>query len=288
MKSFLIIVVFLLFASPLFAEEDKGAEFLRQGSTYFQAQDYQKAVEAFGQAVRFAPKSAQARQGLGMSYLKLGSNETSTNPEMLDNAVKAFKEAASLDPNVAEVRYQLGLTYLLLHDKKGAQVEYDELKRLDAKLAEQLLASIKGYTPPISFRSSATRASAAGNSTRVTIVQNAVLVPVTLSRGGHEVEVTLVLDTGAAMTLINREVAERLEIDLGSARRTVLHGVGGLVRGWHTRLDRVTVGPQSKTGIEVAIVPGGFMFDGLLGMNFLRSFKYSIDFPNQVINWSPL
>ncbi|HJV66039.1 MAG TPA: retroviral-like aspartic protease family protein [Geomonas sp.] len=288
MKLFLYVAVYLLLASAVFAEEDKGADYLRLGNSSLQSQDYQRAAEAFKQAMRFLPNSPEAQMGLGTAYLKLGSSETSTNPEMLDNAVLSFKEALRTAPDLAEARYQLGLVYLLLHDKKSALGEYQALKGLDAGRAEQLFARIKAYTPPVSFRSSATRTGTEGSSTRVTIVQNTVLVPVTLTRGGREVEVTLVLDTGAAMTLINREVAERLDVDLGNARRNLLHGVGGVVRGWQTRLDRVTVGPHSRNGVEVAVAPGGFIFDGLLGMNFLRSFKYSIDFTNQVINWSPL
>ena len=80
MKIFLFVAIYLMIASPLIAEEGKGAEFLRQGTAYFEAQDYPMAVEAFKHAARLSPKSADAHKGLGMAYLKMGSSETSTNP----------------------------------------------------------------------------------------------------------------------------------------------------------------------------------------------------------------
>ncbi len=99
------------------------------------------------------------------------------------------------------------------------------------------------------------------------------------------------LDTGASITVISRDVAEKLDINLEQAPRASARVVGGgRVTGWHVRLDRMAAGPHSKTGIEVAVIPhvvGGAAIDGLLGMDFLRNYKYNIDFNNQAISWSP-
>lgn len=291
MKGFLYILVLLTLAAPLFAGEGKEAEYLRQGTEYLDAGNYPRAAKAFEQAARLNPRSAEARRGLGMTYLKMGTGEAMTNPEMLTNAATAFRESLRLDPGSAETRYHLGVTYLALDDKNGAIREYESLKGLDGKLADHLLSRISGYRPPESYRAVGARGEADGNLTRVTVAGNHVFVPVTLGHGDRTVPATLILDTGASVTLISREIAERLNIDLNRATRTRVQVVGGgLIDAWHVRLDRITVGPHAKTGLDVAVVShsgGGFTYDGLLGMNFLRSFKYHIDFSNQTINWTP-
>jgi clan AA aspartic protease (TIGR02281 family) len=290
-RTFLLSLLCLLIASSLTAGEGKGPDFVHDGNVYLESHDYPRAMKAFEQAVRVDPNNADAHRGVGLAALKLGYSETSTNPEMIGNALAAFKEALRIAPNSAETRYQLGLVHLLLYDKGGAVGEYDALKSLDPGRAQQLLAAIDRYKPPVSFRTDRGSGGAGGNQTRVTVAGNHVIVPVTLRNGDRTVEATLILDTGASITLINKELAERLNINLNRSARASVHVVGGgVVQAWHARLDRVTVGEQTRTGVDVAVVQdsGAFMFEGLLGMNFLRSFKYSIDFSNQVINWTPL
>lgn len=129
-----------------------------------------------------------------------------------------------------------------------------------------------------------------GSTTRITVAGNHVLVPVSLTHGGKTVQATLMLDTGASSTLISRSVAKRLNIDFTRAAPTRFQVVGGgTVQGWHIKMDRVEVGGQSRPGLEVAVVveSGSFPFEGLLGMDFLRNFKYAVDFNNQIINFMP-
>lgn len=290
MKGFLFIAVFLLAAVSLHAEEGRVAECLRQGAGYLDAGDYRRAVKEFEEAARLDPKSAEARRGAGTAYLKLGSGDVVTVPEMLAKAVAAFKEALRLDPASAQTRYRLGEAYLALDDRKGAIEQYESLKSLDGSTAAKLLSLINDYKPPASYRAVGASGESDGGFTRVTVVGNHVFVPVTLGHGDRTVQATLILDTGASITLINREVAERLNIDLARAQRSRVQVVGGgMVDVWVVRLDRLTAGPHTKSRIDVAVVDpsGGVPFDGLLGMNFLRSYNYRIDFANQMINWAP-
>lgn len=292
MKTLLFVVMFLILStSPLFAGEAKEADFIRQGTAYLEAQDFQRAVKAFSRAAQLNPESADAHRGMGMAFLKLGYSDTATNVEMVDKAIAALSEVLRIAPDSAEVRYQLGLAYLVLDDKASAIKEYEALRGLDAGLAGQLLSRVVAYRPPKSFRTLVTQGGGSeGKSTRVTIAGNHVLVPVTLHHAGRTVQATLLLDTGASCTLIKKETADRLELDLDRAEKIKMQVADGrAVQVWHMKVDRITVGSQSKTGLDVAIVVesgGRFPFDGLLGMDFLRSFKHSIDFGNQVINWA--
>jgi predicted aspartyl protease len=125
--------------------------------------------------------------------------------------------------------------------------------------------------------------------TKVKIRGNTVLVPVSLVFGGNEVDAHFILDTGAAVTTINSEIADQLSINPGKARKTRVHVVGGaVIEAGVVRIDRLTVGPHTKRNWDVVVVPhkgSAARYDGLLGMDVLRGMKYSVDFKKQVIVW---
>jgi predicted aspartyl protease len=125
--------------------------------------------------------------------------------------------------------------------------------------------------------------------TKVQIKGNAVFVPVTLVNGGNEVDVHLLLDTGAAATTIHTDVAERLFLDLGRARKTRVQVVGGgVIEAGVVRISSLTVGPHTKRNWTIVVVPhkgSGPRYDGLLGMDVLRGLKYKVDYKKQVIIW---
>jgi hypothetical protein len=131
--------------------------------------------------------------------------------------------------------------------------------------------------------------SADSNITKVTIVRNQVLVPVLLGYKEKTVEALLLLDTGASISVINTETADKL--DINRAETTISAGQvvgGGLILIFIAKLNHITVGPHTKTGMQIGVVTHEgppVRFDGLLGMDFLRDKKYSIDFNNQTVQW---
>jgi tetratricopeptide (TPR) repeat protein len=48
----------------------------------------------------------------------------------------SFKEAVRLKPDYGEAHFNLALTYVALKDRKAALDEYNRLKKVDPKLAE--------------------------------------------------------------------------------------------------------------------------------------------------------
>jgi hypothetical protein len=125
--------------------------------------------------------------------------------------------------------------------------------------------------------------------TRIRIVNDTVLVPVTLKNGGQSVKVELVLDTGATRTAISEGVTSRLPIDLRSARSSqAVVADGRVIRSRIAKIDSLAVGPFATASMELELIPlngSEGMHDGLLGMDFLGRHRYQIDMENEVIRW---
>jgi len=124
--------------------------------------------------------------------------------------------------------------------------------------------------------------------TRVRINGNRVLVPVTVSYRDRTEQLTLLLDTGASATLLDRDVARQLGVsDTEQVQGRVADG--RTIRAERGTLDFLQVGPLQVRNLEAAFVDRRGRdpdYDGLLGMNFLRHFQYRIDFSAHAIHWS--
>jgi cytochrome c-type biogenesis protein CcmH/NrfG len=80
------------------------------GNRYFDAQAFEKAIDAYSKALKLDPRNGNVRTDMAIMYRGLKD---------YDRAVKELKEAAASDPLHVNSRYNLGI--ILLHDKKDAQ-----------------------------------------------------------------------------------------------------------------------------------------------------------------------
>jgi clan AA aspartic protease (TIGR02281 family) len=123
--------------------------------------------------------------------------------------------------------------------------------------------------------------------TAVAIDGNRVLVPVTIRYAGKMTDAHLLLDTGASIVTLHRNIADKLKIR--NTKKTTMQLAGGqIITADIARLDDVSVGPNRKKDIFVSIIDQidrNADYDGLLGMNFLRNLRYEIDFQKSVIRW---
>jgi clan AA aspartic protease (TIGR02281 family) len=125
--------------------------------------------------------------------------------------------------------------------------------------------------------------------TKVKVIGNMVLVPATVVYGGNQADIQLLLDTGASVTAIDTEIADRLHMSLRSDRKTRGRVAGGqVIEAYVITLNSLTVGPHTKNDIPITVIPQTgprMIYDGLLGMDVLRSFKYRVDLDKQLILW---
>jgi len=88
-------------------------------------------------------------------------------------------------------------------------------------------------------------------------------------------------DTGTAMTMLSRQVAEEIGLDLSRpVRHEQVASVHQVARAPVFRLDSLQVGSQRVTNIEVLVLslPPDLRVDGLLGVNFLEHFRPTFEF----------
>jgi tetratricopeptide (TPR) repeat protein len=74
--------------------------------TYDGLGQHRRAIEAYGDAVRLSPDSAEAHYNLGVAYDKL---------RLYDEAVEAYGQGLVLNPDWAKARSNLGVAYARQH-----------------------------------------------------------------------------------------------------------------------------------------------------------------------------
>ena len=91
--------------------------------------------------------------------------------------------------------------------------------------------------------------------------------------------VNLLIDTGAAMTIIDQSILHRMGYSLNGSKPVLFSTANGVVEAPVVSIDQLTLGGVSMGPLSVGALPlsmkGGV--DGLLGMNFLKRYDFRID-----------
>ena len=113
-----------------------------------------------------------------------------------------------------------------------------------------------------------------------------LLVPVLVNdKGPYE----FALDTGASMTVLSINLASNLGIKAGATKEGV--GAGGRVKVSLTSVRSVAIGEAHFDKLEAVITDLSAIsqavetkLDGIIGYNFLKNFKVTIDYPNNILS----
>jgi aspartyl protease family protein len=90
--------------------------------------------------------------------------------------------------------------------------------------------------------------------------------------------IPLILDTGADITVLTKQVATDLRLyGLDRLPKLSFSTPGGLVHFPTTTLQSLRVGTAEVRNVDVAIDTAGHLSMGLLGMTFMRHFKVTVD-----------
>jgi gag-polyprotein putative aspartyl protease len=114
-----------------------------------------------------------------------------------------------------------------------------------------------------------------------------IFVPVSFQSGSSTAVAYLVLDTGAAQTMISKRIARDLRLfSIDSQMRA---GTTGIAVADVGIVDVIRVGNVGLRNMRVTIhdLPAPIGYDGLLGFDFLGRFQMSIDSDKQVLVLAP-
>jgi clan AA aspartic protease (TIGR02281 family) len=189
-------------------------------------------------------------------------------------AIKTLREGIEVDPNSAAMHYELGL---LLADQNKKPEAIAELKKsidLDPSTAE--------WTSEIISKLNSSKS---GAFVMVPLQQigDSFIANVVLNK---KVRCKLIVDTGAETTVISTDMAKLLKLNMDEATPVPIASATGYSTAAQVTLDTLAVGQakQSNVLVDVLDMPQSETnADGLLGMSFLKRYKFSLDASHQLL-----
>jgi clan AA aspartic protease (TIGR02281 family) len=165
------------------------------------------------------------------------------------------------------LRLDLGRLYLRWKAYEDSIQLLQEAKQLDISLREQADILLEKIDDILSSRDAVVISIPEGSSSiRAKVVVN------------QQLETSFLIDTGATYTSISSAVARQLGYDPERGPSTIVNTAGGPKRVRIVQLTSLSLAGYSVRNLDVFILPAeaGSLIN-LLGLNFLKYFKYSVD-----------
>lgn len=114
----------------------------------------------------------------------------------------------------------------------------------------------------------------------------AMLVPVTINGQGP---FNLVLDTGATFTCVDQKIVEQLKLPERGGQLGIGAGIRGSGQVRLVSIESLQVGTAKASDLTACALDLqhmkeiGVEIQGLLGLNFLKSFRVTIDFDRKIL-----
>jgi clan AA aspartic protease (TIGR02281 family) len=247
--------------------------------TYFGQQDYLAAIaqlyEARGAAYR---PEMLARITRRIRFVANKQAELYRKNADSRGLLALYQELTQLEPDYAAWFVELAIAQLALDDRGAAQrslalVIYDPDVGEQAQLMLtklQQTATVAHDTDPVALATEV-----AG----IPLVRSGQHFLVAAAPG-NDGSLRLLIDTGASMTMVTPGALQRQGVryrDTGKSR--VFNTANGPVRAPIYILETLSVGDWSVQQLEIGVLELGGQtgVDGLLGMNFLKHFRFFID-----------
>jgi aspartyl protease family protein len=192
-----------------------------------------------------------------------------------DTAERLFRGAIAESPREPLFRYHRAAALTQLGRWAEAVQEYESVLRLGpdpalAEAAQRGLTSVRPLTRPMPRQQDRDEAS----------------IPLSRSHGGWIADVMLnderrarfLVDTGASISVLSRELARRLGIEADPGTPMIkLHTLAGNVTAPIATIPSLSVGGVEAVSVKAVIYDIGSGLDGILGNTFLDRYQVTVD-----------
>ena len=271
----------------------------------YEKQDWQTIVNLATQADDWPSQSEHANLMLGHAQLALhqyqiglqslnNAYEIKPNNEMTDNIEAIINTTLAALDNIEKIDFLQWLTTYqssqLAYWYQLAELLTEESRFNDAEAALTTISSSPEYQQAASkLQQHITRLRAMSKQRRVDVdlipYGDHYLVKATIN---DEIEVTLLLDTGASISTLSPASLEKLNIQLANAPTMVLNTANGMVSAKQFVMSKMRIGESELPNMPAGVIDlGASHFDGLLGMNYLNYFDFYIDQQRNKLHLSP-
>jgi clan AA aspartic protease (TIGR02281 family) len=235
---------------------------LRKDVLYFAAKDYEK-LGNFEKAEKLYTAELGFETTVNGPWLGLSRCQQHFGKKK--EAIATLRKGIQHLPENVTLRYDLAELLVAENQKDAAIRELRKCVEIDPSYAEEADNFIASITQ--------------GTGTTLTLIPlkragNSYVVRTTLNRS---VEANLVLDSGADVCTISEDLASRLKLDMDHAKDVIVTGVTGSRTVKQTFVDTVRIGSATEHNVKVDVHDLATGEDGLLGMNFLKQYNFSID-----------
>lgn len=261
----------------------------RQGDSYAAREWFEKGralddesegeIQCYQKAIELDPEFAPAYYCLGAIYCR------QANYELADQEFAKFlKYASEADRRAYDiyVYYSPSDVERLSEEKVKDQAPAEEAEKEKPSEAEE-----ETEEPTGEERDQETSEEVM-TVVRFESIDGHIVVPVVLN---GFLETSVLVDTGAGITVLSRELAQKLQLEGQPDHSITLKTMAIDIQAQLATLDTIQVGNLIQNNLHVAIIdlPLGEKgkFEGILGMDFMSNYKIHIDNENKRILLSP-
>lgn len=283
------------FAVALKLDPTNADVYLNRGCVYERQGKYDLALVDFAEVIRLAPTNAAAYLNRGCVYANLGKHEL---------AIAECDMAIKLDPTNADSYATRGMSYMSRGKQEQALADIAAASKLDPN--NEVVKKYRSLSPRAEDHANGTapgpdrQAFFTGKKKSYTadFASTSPLIFVKVRIGNARKDYPFVLDTGANITVISEELARELKLKkLGEPSDSPDAG-GASFTAWPCLVDAITLGtcrvehPTCVVGnLQTAVAGSGEkisveMLGGVLGADFLRHFRVTIDYARKKITFA--
>jgi hypothetical protein len=173
-------------------------------------------------------------------------------------------------------------------DSNGISFWVDDERKIPPEFRNKITPGTKNIEKPKSF-SEQVPAEKLHSSTKISIVDNTIIIPVIFRNKGRNVKARMILDTGASVTTMYSNLASKLLLNRNRLTKVRSINANGISSdSMLTLVDLIEVDDKILANSEVMVIPSHSTIgaDGLLGNSFLRNFNFTIDYEQQLLRWN--